>query len=618
MKGRKFIAAASAIMVGVAAFSVCIPTVFADEKADTGMNIVREHQENGEKEMKAKAPRAKVIYVKTIFGGNPNGDGTQGNPYDDFKTAYANAAPGDTIKLLNAVTIQSDSNNSDTGVFVFDKAVTIIGEGAEAPALTPRVPIQLSSDIILENLDFSCKGIYLNGHSLTMNNVKNFKTTNIKPVVYGGAFNNQTAGQGNKSVLTVSGSVGDPFVFDTIYAGDDNGTFDKDVEINLNTGSKVTNVVSADGVNGGVTGTVTINAGNTSVKNFINENKDGKAILNANGYTGVDKTVIRGFDNVSLSGGTNIKIDGDDDFADIGHLEMNNAKLDLSKRTTPQELDSFKGSGDSIITVAQDGKIDIAGELSGTVELRTPGMDVSTSGPVIKDHVYVEALDKSTGTVTFKPYFTQPELMLKKETNNGEHQWVIRDNAVKNTPPTINAQDVQIVEGDKFDPLQGVTAHDVEDGEIILTNANIIANDVNPDKAGEYHITYKVTDKNGVSTEKTITVTVKPKESQGGNTGNNGNGGNTDNSGNAGNNNTGGNNGSGGSVADGNSGTTNKTPQVTDKSKNAGTKKTAKDNKVKTGDMTNIGALGVLLASSAGISVILLKNRKKKFKNSEK
>ena len=65
--------------------------------------------------------------------------------------------------------------------------------------------------------------------------------------------------------------------------------------------------------------------------------------------------------------------------------------------------------------------------------------------------------------------------------------------------------------GDTFDPLANVTATDKEDGTIILTKDNIIANDVDTSKAGTYHVTYKVTDKNGASTEKTITVTVKEK-----------------------------------------------------------------------------------------------------------
>ena len=80
-----------------------------------------------------------------------------------------------------------------------------------------------------------------------------------------------------------------------------------------------------------------------------------------------------------------------------------------------------------------------------------------------------------------------------------------------NSVPTISANDITLNVGDTFDPLANVTATDKEDGTIILTKDNIIANDVDTSKAGTYHVTYKVTDKNGASTEKTITVTVKRK-----------------------------------------------------------------------------------------------------------
>ena len=62
-----------------------------------------------------------------------------------------------------------------------------------------------------------------------------------------------------------------------------------------------------------------------------------------------------------------------------------------------------------------------------------------------------------------------------------------------------------------FNPLANVTATDKEDGTIILTKDNIIANDVDTSKAGTYHVTFRVVDKNGAITEKTITVTVKEK-----------------------------------------------------------------------------------------------------------
>ncbi len=83
--------------------------------------------------------------------------------------------------------------------------------------------------------------------------------------------------------------------------------------------------------------------------------------------------------------------------------------------------------------------------------------------------------------------------------------------SIINNPPTINATDKVLTVGDTFNPLDGVTAFDDGDGDITLTEANIIANNVNMDKAGTYSVTYKVTDSQGAATVKTITVTVNEK-----------------------------------------------------------------------------------------------------------
>ena len=56
-----------------------------------------------------------------------------------------------------------------------------------------------------------------------------------------------------------------------------------------------------------------------------------------------------------------------------------------------------------------------------------------------------------------------------------------------------------------------MTAKDEEDGEITLTERNILANDVDTSKVGDYHVTYRVADQEGASAEKTITVTVKER-----------------------------------------------------------------------------------------------------------
>ena len=81
---------------------------------------------------------------------------------------------------------------------------------------------------------------------------------------------------------------------------------------------------------------------------------------------------------------------------------------------------------------------------------------------------------------------------------------------VLNEAPTIDAADKTITVGDTFDPKAGVTAKDAEDGD--LTNKiEVVKNTVDTKKAGEYEVTYKVTDSDGATRTKTIKVTVKEK-----------------------------------------------------------------------------------------------------------
>ncbi len=78
-----------------------------------------------------------------------------------------------------------------------------------------------------------------------------------------------------------------------------------------------------------------------------------------------------------------------------------------------------------------------------------------------------------------------------------------------NAAPVIHATDKTITVGDTFDPKAGVTATDAEDGDL---TAKIIVekNYVDTTKAGKYEVTYKVTDNQGATRTKTITVTVNP------------------------------------------------------------------------------------------------------------
>lgn len=79
-----------------------------------------------------------------------------------------------------------------------------------------------------------------------------------------------------------------------------------------------------------------------------------------------------------------------------------------------------------------------------------------------------------------------------------------------NQIPVINAGDKELTEGDVFDAKEGVTAWDEEDGDI-TDRIEVVSNNVDASKAGKYEVTYKVTDSQGESVSKTITVTVVEK-----------------------------------------------------------------------------------------------------------
>ena len=79
-----------------------------------------------------------------------------------------------------------------------------------------------------------------------------------------------------------------------------------------------------------------------------------------------------------------------------------------------------------------------------------------------------------------------------------------------NAAPVINATDKTLTVGDTFDPKAGVTAKDAEDGDL-TDKIEVVKNTVDTKKAGEYEVTYKVTDGDGATRTKTIKVTVKEK-----------------------------------------------------------------------------------------------------------
>ena len=324
-----------------------------------------------------------------------------------------------------------------------------------------------------------------------------------------------------------------------------------------------------------------------------------------------------------LNVGDNKVLENNHDFVGNGYIDIKGNKIDL-KKDVEQGIDISKvkvtanGTLDKdtgIITVDdvkkpvtyeydcgtyKDGNVVLKVELS----LNSQGEDntaptISANdvtlnvGDTFDPLANVTATDKEDGTITLtKDNIVANDVDTSKagtyhvtykvtDKNGASAKKTITVTVKQNTgdlnsAPIISANDVTLNVGDTFDPLANVTATDKEDGTIILTKDNIIANDVDTSKAGTYHVTFRVVDKNGAITEKTITVTVKEK-------------------------------------------VTNKpvSPQQPQKPSKptTPTKPSGQKNPVKTGDMTNVGLFTSMFAGSTGVLAVLFGKKRKRNKN---
>ena len=77
--------------------------------------------------------QAGIIYSNQASGSDITGDGSLGNPYQSFHTAYINASAGDTLSLSGTFTWTDLGELGDAAItgYTLSKNITIIGEGAD-------------------------------------------------------------------------------------------------------------------------------------------------------------------------------------------------------------------------------------------------------------------------------------------------------------------------------------------------------------------------------------------------------------------------------------------------------------------------------------------------------
>ena len=174
--------------------------------------------------------------------------------------------------------------------------------------------------------------------------------------------------------------------------------------------------------------------------------------------------------------------DADNASAESGYKEFTIAKANPNY-DVPQNLEAFEGQTLAKVKLTKG----FTWEQPTTTSVGNPGIN--------------------TFTVTYTPADTDNYKTIRgiKVKLKVHMNWV-----ALNEVPVINAEDKTLTVGDKFDPMDGVTATDKEDGDLTY-QIEIVKNTVDTSKAGLYSVTYEVTDKAGALVEKSINVVVKEK-----------------------------------------------------------------------------------------------------------
>ena len=377
-----------------------------------------------------------TVYTE-FTGGNSSstGSGTEQSPYNLFEDALNAVEDGGTICVGEKGAFV---NSSDDKPLVINKNVTITSKSDTAPEISIRkAGVVLGGNVSFKNVVLSLVNgnhalIAANGYTLTLDNVTYFQNTREVHIVGGTLYDKNgvslspTVGEKSKIVLS-----GNKTHFGNIYAGSINGSFDKDVEIDINgvTGKNIGKVYSCGAKEGyynsdnfldpnneptaptagstvyGVTGNVNINLSNSSICEIDGDCGSGRAnvsVVTEYQYSSAMKnigllTVDSGMlELTEINDDVNVKINSNGilDMSNLGECSVND----------------FYGGG--TLVLAKDGLLTVNGTLSSVTEFQTSG-GVNSSGIAEYDRLYIKT-SKGDGSFTFNPYATQSHMTLDK------------------------------------------------------------------------------------------------------------------------------------------------------------------------------------------------------------
>ncbi|EAK9263630.1 DUF5011 domain-containing protein [Listeria monocytogenes] len=123
------------------------------------------------------------------------------------------------------------------------------------------------------------------------------------------------------------------------------------------------------------------------------------------------------------------------------------------------------------------------GDITNSIQVVSNNVDTSVEGSYQVTYSVVDSHGKAAAEVTIQV-------------------------TVKNDLPVIAATDKVVPVNGIFNPLEGVTATDKQDGDL-TSEIQVTSNDVDMTTPGTYSVTYEVTDKNGGKVAKTVVITVE-------------------------------------------------------------------------------------------------------------
>ena len=445
--------------------SVSLKNIYAD--SDTKPNKLIKNEDT---------KSTQVVYLQNGEGDEGVGDGTKNKPYQNIRTALKNIQNGGTLKLIGTVMYakyEEDSSGAALPLEI-DKSITIEGEsGAE---LSIRGSIQLKGDVTFKNLNLEITPevvlgrstrkssdailgqvversatIYVNGHTLTLDNISTKAGNNEeRPYISGGSYRETTTPTG-KSVINIINS-NDETKFFGIYAGDYYKDINLNVDINIDGKADIKdNKIYTGGYNNNLNGNVNITLnGYSSVTKFDKANHNGNVDVTLNEDAYITDFDAKNINNLTLKENSGIVLSKNATF-DVNNVTLNNnAKIDFRgmDNNTPTVKSNFDGETNvddsrkgGTIFLNNEQTLDIKGNLSGTNRLNNRGTE-----PVdmfVDNHVYVKTSKNSSGTLTIEDSMFDNYKLTPVESNNcknwtvnrleqgfGDFRWIDEDSRI--------------------------------------------------------------------------------------------------------------------------------------------------------------------------------------------